>query len=710
MSRPLRVRLRDGSETLFDGRAVAEEIHRAAQAAGVDDRPLADELADVVALFLERRHDDTTPSVDEIDDMIEKVLLETGNVGPAKAFILNRERRTRLRHDAVAAPLPPEAASRGLMVDSSIHATASPWDRRKIASALLLEARVDGAVADAVAEAVEQRILAAGIDRVSTRLIRELVTGELFSRGHEQPSSDQAVVGLPRYDLRAILSGSDHRGPDGVGRAIEEATLGQFALEEIYSAETARAHVNGVLHLHGVGTPLRLHGLHIAPHELLAHGLWLPGRPALSGPPIEARDLTDALPALLGGWGRLVAGALDVGDLASAYAVVPPAPEALPGEARRAIRNVAFAGEQLADVGTEVSLNLTAPPAGLDGDERGAGGHLFALDTASATHADLTAALADAWVDLSRTPLRNSLPRLTVHVTEATFAHRPLREALRRLCRAARAGRGVTFAFERDGTGLQLHNRYLSRAREASELRQPGGTRLTVPQAVTLNVARAALDAGPQNMDGFFAELERGLALAFGAARERRAFLQRMAAHAGAPLAAAVAPGPDGRPGLDLERGHALLGVVGVHEAVAALCGPEPREDAWIRTEARVASFIYFRAAEEARRHGFGLSFDEDVAGAVRRRLARCDTDRFPSRTEAAPGGTDGYGQGLTLTGLEPSALLDTIRRRASLHALVDPRVTIHGLPIDDPQQPELAFDMCCEVFQNTHAVFLRFA
>jgi ribonucleoside-triphosphate reductase len=705
MTRPLRVRLRDGSEAPFNGREVADEIFRAAQAAGVDDRPLADELADVVALFLERRHDDTTPSLDEIEDMIEKVLLETGNVGPAKAFILNRERRTQLRHGEAAADAATPSPVQGVLVESTTHATATPWDRRKISDAILREARVEAEVAEAVAEAVEQRILGAGIERVSTRLIRELVTAELFTRGLEEPSSDQAVVGLPRYDLRAILSGGEHRSPDGVARAIEQTTLGQFALEEIYSAEVSRAHVGGVLHLHGVGTPLRLHGLHIAPHELLAHGLWLPGRPSLSGPPTDARDLTEVLPALLAGWGRLVAGALDVGDLASSYALVPPAPEALPDEARRVIRNVALAGEQLADVGTELSLNLTAPPAGLDGAERGAGGHLFPLDTASATHAALTAALADAWASLSATPLRNALPRLTVHVTEATFAHRPLRESLRRLCRAARAGRGVTFAFERDGTGLQLQNRYLSRARDAAELRQPGGSRLAVPQAVTLNVARAGLEAGPHNMDGFFAELERGLALAFGAARERRAFLQRMAGHAGAPLAAACAPGPDGRPGLDLERGHALLGVVGLHEAVGALCGPEPRQDAWIRTEARVASFIYFRAAEEARRHAFGLSFDEDVSGAVRHRLARCDADRFPGRGEPSA-----YGQGLTITGTDPSAMLDTIRRRASLHALVDPRVAIHGLPIDDPQQPELAFDMCCEVFQNTHAVFLRFA
>ena len=93
----------------------------------------------------------------------------------------------------------------------------------------------------------------------------------------------------------------------------------------------------------------------------------------------------------------------------------------------------------------------------------------------------------------------------------------------------------------------------------------------------------------------------------------------------------------------------------------------------------------------------------------MRERLRALDAERFP-RHAGDPNTAVPYGQGLALTGDDPSALLDAIRRRASLHALVDPRVTIRGLPLDDPAHRDVAFDMLCEVHQHTHAVFLRFA
>jgi ribonucleoside-triphosphate reductase len=703
MARTLRVRLRDGREAAFDPGRVVEAIQRAGRAAGVEDRPLAEELADVVTLFLERRHAGEPPSVDEIDDMIEKVLLETGHIGPAKAFIVDRERRQQRAAPPAAAPaaaLFPEGA---VMVDSPGRAAASPWDRQKIADALVLEARVDPAVAEAVAQAVEARILAAGIGRVSTRLIRELVSAELFTRGLPRPLADQGVVGVPRYDLRAILADGGHRGADGVGRALERATLRQYALEEVLSPAVSRAHVDGVLHLHGLEDPLRLHALHLAPAGVLDHGAWFPGGPAATPPPRDPRDLTEALPALCTVWGRLVSGALDLGDLAGTYAALAPAADPT-AEAPRIVRALALAAAQLADVGTELSINLGAPPAGTDGREADEPGRLFPTGAASATHAAWTGALGTAWAAAAAGPLAPWLPRCTVHVADRTFAHPPLLDALRRLGRRARVGRGITFAFARDAEALQLEDRYRSRARDAAELRAGGGPRLAVVQAITLNVARAALEAGPGDLDACCAELERAITLAFGAARERREFLRRMAGHRSAPLAHWAAPDPEGRPAVDLDRGHLLLGAVGIDAAVAACCGPAPRTDAFLRTAARLASFIWFRAAEEARAQGFGCSWDEDVPAAVGARLRALDVERFG---RAVPPGA--YGQGLVLDGSDPGALLEAIRRRASLHALVDPRVTIRHLPAEGEAR-DVVFDMVCEVHQHTHAVFLRFA
>ncbi|MCI0340638.1 MAG: hypothetical protein L0216_05730, partial [Planctomycetales bacterium] len=337
--------------------------------------------------------------------------------------------------------------------------------------------------------------------------------------------------------------------------------------------------------------------------------------------------------------------------------------------------------------GPELSVNL-APPAGEPGAPR---------------EAAVTAALAETYARHAEGPLARGLPRLTFHVDEATFRSEPLRAALRSVARVARGGPPVAFAFAREGGGWSLRDRTLSRVREAAALRAPGGPRVTVLQAVTLNLPRAALEGGRMNLDGFLGEVERAVALALGAARERRAFLKRMASGPASPLAAALEDSGDGRPLLDLDRSHVLLGVAGLAEAVTLLCGPARREDAWIRTEARVAAFVHYRAAEEARQQGFGLEFLDEVPPAVRARLRSLDAERFPGAAPAEP-----YGQGLVLEGTDPTALLGAIRRRASLHALVEPRVTIAGLPAKP--DPGLVYDLVSEVHENTQVAFLRFA
>ncbi len=694
MGRVLRIRTRQGAEIPFDEKRIAGDIFHAAQASGQEDRALADELASVVTLFLERRFEERVPDVDEIQDMVEKVLLETGHAQAAKTYILQREAKTRLREGRASppaeAPLFPEGA---VVVDSPSRGTAQAWNRGRIAAALVTEGRVDPRVAEEVAANVELRIFSSGAARVSTRLVRELADAELFARGIGRPLAEQAVVGLPRYDLRELLSSgaAASPGPDAVGRAVESAVLGQYALEEVFSPEVSRAHAEGVLHLHGVGDPLRPHALHVSPLHVARHGLRLPGAGAVAPPPASVRDLLEALPPFVGAARALVSGALDLGDPAPALAPFAPAePEALADEAQRLWRALAGVAGVPPRAGPELSVNLAPPEAG--------GG--------SPRAAALGAALAEAYARLAEGPLARGLPRLTLHVDEETFRSEPLRATLRsvaRVARLAREGPAVTFAFAREGAGWSLRDRTLSRVRDPAVLRAPGGPRVTVLQAVTLNLPRAALEGGRMNLDGFLGEVERAVALALGAARERRGFLKRMASGAGSPLASAVEDSGDGRPLLDLDRSHVLLGVAGLAEAVTLLCGPARREDAWIRTEARVAGFVHYRAAEEARRHGFGLEFLDEVPPAVRARLRSLDVERFPGAVPDGP-----YGQGLVLEGTDPAPLLAAIRRRASLHALVEPRVTISGLPAKP--DPGLIYDLISEVHENTQVAFLRFA
>ncbi len=92
-----KVRKRDGSLVDFDKNRITNAIFRAAQAVGGKDRRIAERLADEVARILEQRFADKIPSVEDIQDVIEKVLIDHGHAKTAKAFILYRRQREELR-------------------------------------------------------------------------------------------------------------------------------------------------------------------------------------------------------------------------------------------------------------------------------------------------------------------------------------------------------------------------------------------------------------------------------------------------------------------------------------------------------------------------------------------------------------------------------------------------------------------------------------
>jgi len=88
---------RDGRIVEFNLDQISEAIFKAAKAVGGEDRQLAGELAQVVVNYLKKTKETGIPSVEEVQDAVEKVLIETGHAKTAKAYILYRDQRTRLR-------------------------------------------------------------------------------------------------------------------------------------------------------------------------------------------------------------------------------------------------------------------------------------------------------------------------------------------------------------------------------------------------------------------------------------------------------------------------------------------------------------------------------------------------------------------------------------------------------------------------------------
>jgi anaerobic ribonucleoside-triphosphate reductase len=86
------VRKRDGRLEPFDQERIINAIWKAAKAVGGKDKDLAKKLSDQVAVELKRRFgDDGVATVEEIQDLVEKMLIENGHARTAKAYILYRK-------------------------------------------------------------------------------------------------------------------------------------------------------------------------------------------------------------------------------------------------------------------------------------------------------------------------------------------------------------------------------------------------------------------------------------------------------------------------------------------------------------------------------------------------------------------------------------------------------------------------------------------
>lgn len=92
------VKKRDGSIVPFTPLRITNAIYRAAIAVGGRDRTTAENLTDQVISYLHEAHpNENIPSVEMIQDAIEKTLIENGHARTSKAFILYRNERSQKR-------------------------------------------------------------------------------------------------------------------------------------------------------------------------------------------------------------------------------------------------------------------------------------------------------------------------------------------------------------------------------------------------------------------------------------------------------------------------------------------------------------------------------------------------------------------------------------------------------------------------------------
>ncbi|OIQ11401.1 ribonucleoside triphosphate reductase [Neomoorella thermoacetica] len=94
---PKKIIKRDGRVVDFDEERIINAIYKAAQAVGGQDRRQASQLANQVTALLAEKFVDRLPTVEDVQDLVEKVLIENGHARTAKAYILYRQQHAEWR-------------------------------------------------------------------------------------------------------------------------------------------------------------------------------------------------------------------------------------------------------------------------------------------------------------------------------------------------------------------------------------------------------------------------------------------------------------------------------------------------------------------------------------------------------------------------------------------------------------------------------------
>ena len=83
-----RIKRRDNEMVDFNQEKITAAIWKAAQSVGGTNKDLSKKLSDEVVEKLENKFPDQVIGVEDVQDMVEKVLIENGHSRTAKVYIL----------------------------------------------------------------------------------------------------------------------------------------------------------------------------------------------------------------------------------------------------------------------------------------------------------------------------------------------------------------------------------------------------------------------------------------------------------------------------------------------------------------------------------------------------------------------------------------------------------------------------------------------
>jgi hypothetical protein len=248
---PAEIRKRDGRAVPFRTAPIASAIRRAMEATADPDRDCAEELAQLAADHVGQQSADAQVGIEDVQDSVIHILMETGHYDTAMAYARYRDDRERFRRSRVAAD-PSQPPPDVQVVDGQ--GRRIPWDRAWLTAscvAMGLDAKAAGEAIDLIAADLAGSMLR----ELPLPLFHSLMDAALVRTGRHHQAVSRAPLRLDRAVVReAVRETADGlAGLERLGRAAAE----QLALEEGLPESVVRSWRQGRLWMDGLDDPRR---------------------------------------------------------------------------------------------------------------------------------------------------------------------------------------------------------------------------------------------------------------------------------------------------------------------------------------------------------------------------------------------------------------------------------------------------------------------
>jgi anaerobic ribonucleoside-triphosphate reductase len=725
------IKKRDGTIVPFNKSKITNAIYMAAKAIGGDDLKLAEKLANEVVLFLYTLKGDKTPEIEEVQDAVEKILIESGHARTAKAYILYRRQREILRKKQLITKLPSERETTdyALFVRTSDDDFVS-WDRARITSALENETGVDLVVAQKIAEETEETILNSNVHLISSSLIREIVNVKLIEHGLENSRLRHTRLGVPLYDAENIILYANRENaniphnPEATNMTIAETVKKQYMLSEVFSRDVADAHIRGDIHLHDLGFGDRPYCSGQSLEYVKKFGLNLPNALSIAKPAKHADTLLAHMVKFSAALQGHFAGAIgwDAVNIFFAPFLTEMNDRQIHQLAQMLIfeysqQSVARGGQAIF---SDLNIYWEIPKHFKNVDAIGPAGEYTGKKYGDyAKDAQRFAwALFDIYMDGDGTGRPFFFPKPLVHFTENFFKTPGWEDFLKHIGNVSSKRGNTYYVFDRGETAKISECCRLSFKLEESDLedaKTPWKMRYTALQNVTLNLPRAAYLAKHDDTL-LYRKLDEMLDYAVNAHLQKKQFIERIISLKGEGPLALLTMERDGEQYLRLHRATYLIGLLGLNELVQHHIGKEMHEtETALRFGLRVLAYLYLRIKALSSTSGLRLVMEQTPAESTAHRLARLDLEHFSDMASATVKGNIETNSiyYTNSTYLNVSVKLDPIDRvkiEGKFHDLIEAGALTHvWLGESQPSRESIA-NFVVKTFRNTRNAQIAFS